>query len=254
LTLAEKAKEADVRHSYQQALDLYVEVLERFTLAASHEKNPSVQMTLLTTINAYKDRAEKIKAAFNLLPRVVYVPATPAQLNPPTALGRNETVSNLPAVPSAIRRVSGELTGGGLGSPLTVKKNTKIIGLRAGTLALEATIKRNVVNRGDQVTIGIFVDNRSGSVINCMKVKLVRVVGSKTKKDWKKTILSRQEFFQGSIFPLQAENSYRGDLTFPIPTQGLFMPNTACSFYLVVECEISMTKNLKAKLPVIIAQ
>lgn len=247
LTLAEKAKEADVRHNYQQALDLYADVLERFTLAASSEKNPAVQTTLLSTINAYKDRAEKIKAAFGLQARNIFVPVP--------AVSREATANLLPGVPSNIRRVSGEIVPtGGQGNPLTVNKTMKRIGLRAGTLALEATIKRNVISRGEQAVIGVFVDNRSGSPVSHLKVKLVRVIGNKARKDWKKQILSRQEYFQGSIFPLQAENSYRGDLVFPVPKDGLFVPNAACSFYFVIECDLSLSKNLKAKMPIIISQ
>jgi len=35
LTLAEKAKEADVKQMYQQAVDLYAEALERFRVAVA---------------------------------------------------------------------------------------------------------------------------------------------------------------------------------------------------------------------------
>eukprot|EP01102_Stenamoeba_stenopodia_P009228 TRINITY_DN271_c0_g1_i2.p1 TRINITY_DN271_c0_g1~~TRINITY_DN271_c0_g1_i2.p1 ORF type:complete len:497 (-),score=131.35 TRINITY_DN271_c0_g1_i2:314-1804(-) len=261
LTLAEKAKEADVKQNYQQAVDLYTDVLERFRVAAAVEQNPAIQSTLLTTMSAYHERVEKIKAMFQLQPRTLI--GLPSQTVSPPAMSshvsapvRSDTVSNLPQPPQLIKNANGEITESSTnGGPITVKKSTKkLAGLRAGTIALEATVKTNIVKAGDQVNISLFVDNRSSSIVNCMKVKFVRVSG-KIGKDSRKMILSRQEYYQGSIFPLQAENSYRGDVIFPIPKdQQLLIPHTPCSFYFVVEADLPMTKNLKVKVPLILTQ
>lgn len=260
LTLAEKAKEADVKQMYQQAVDLYAEALERFRVAVAVEQNPAIHTTLMTTINAYQDRLERIKAMFQLQPRsLIGLPtqtvSPPAMSSHVSAPARSETVSTLPQPPQQIKNANGEITESTSGGPITVKKSMKkLAGLRAGTIALEATIKTNIIKAGDQVSIAVFVDNRTSSIVNCMKVKFVRVSG-KVGKDSKKMILSRQEYYQGSIFPLQAENSYRGDVLFPIPRdQQLLIPHTPCTFYFVVEADLPMTKNLKAKIPLILTQ
>lgn len=260
LTLAEKAKEADVKQMYQQAVDMYAEALERFRVAVAVEQNPAIHTTLMTTINAYQERLERIKSMFQLQPRsLIGLPtqtvSPPAMSSHVSAPVRSDTVSSLPQPPQLIKNANGEITESTSGGPITVKKSTKkLAGLRAGTIALEATIKTNIIKAGDQVSIALFVDNRTSSIVNCMKVKFVRVSG-KLGKDSKKMILSRQEYYQGSIFPLQAENSYRGDVVFPIPRdQQLLIPHTPCTFYFVVEADLPMTKNLKAKIPLILTQ
>jgi len=164
------------------------------------EQNPAIHSTLVTTINAYQDRLEKIKGMFQLQPRsLIGLPtqtvSPPAMSSPVSAPIRSDTASSLPQPPQQIKNANGEITQSSTsGGPITVKKSIKkLAGLRAGTIAIEATIKTNIVKAGDQVSIAVFVDNRSSSVVNCLKVKFVRVSG-KVGKDSKKMILSRQVF------------------------------------------------------------
>lgn len=67
----------------------------------------------------------------------------------------------------------------------------------------------------------------------------------------------RQEFYQGSIFPLPAESNYSGDLLYTIP-HGLKPTNLAQpgvferEYDLSVQCELSMRKNLSVRFPVVV--
>ena len=75
--------------------------------------------------------------------------------------------------------------------------------------------------------------------------------------DQQKEIVRREEFYQGSIFPLQAESNYKGEVQFAIPPN---LPGTNLQhagfferdYDLKVECILPLRANLAVYLPIVI--
>ena len=69
--------------------------------------------------------------------------------------------------------------------------------------------------------------------------------------------IHRQEFYQGSIFPLPAESNYTGELIYQIPN-ALKPTNESQrevferTYDLSVQCGLSMHKNLSVRLPLVV--
>ena len=69
--------------------------------------------------------------------------------------------------------------------------------------------------------------------------------------------IHKQEFYQGSMFPLPAESNYTGELLYTIP-HGLKPTNVAQrgvferEYDLSVQCVLSMRKNLSVRFPLVI--
>lgn len=150
-----------------------------------------------------------------------------------------------------------------VGKPIQIANETKSL-IQRQTLRLAVSVKNNLVFPGDKLKIYVKVDNRSSMVVNFMKVTL-RKLEREQKYDHKgrlilannATKIHRQEFYQGSIFPLTAENNYTGELLYTIP-HGLAPTNTSQpgvferEYDLSVQCDLSRRKNLKVRFPLVI--
>ena len=149
-----------------------------------------------------------------------------------------------------------------LTEPIQLSNETK--SLLRQRLRISVTVKNNLVFPGDKLQIGVKVENRSTMIVQMLKVTLRRlekaqkydakgrqVMGVDTLK------VHRQEFYQGSIFPLAAESNYSGELIYTIP-HGLKPTNLAQvglferEYDMSVQCELSMRKNLSVRFPVVI--
>jgi hypothetical protein len=131
-------------------------------------------------------------------------------------------------------------------------------------LRLAVSVKNNLVFPGDKLKIYIKVDNRSSLTVNFMKVTLRKIereqrMDHKGRSTFETDVakLHRQEFYQGSIFPLSAESNYTGELLYTIP-HGLVPTNTSQpgvferEYDLSVECNLTRRKNLKVRFPLVI--
>ena len=103
-------------------------------------------------------------------------------------------------------------------------------------------------------------------VVNFLKVILRRIEKSQKYDNKGKLTMSsdvvrvhRQEFYQGSIFPLAAESNYAGEIIYTIPN-GLRPTNTyqigvfEREYDLSIQCDLSLHKNLKVRFPLIVAR
>ena len=146
--------------------------------------------------------------------------------------------------------------------PIQITNETK--SLMRQKLRMAVSVDNNLVFPGDKLKISVKIENRSTLVIQLLKVTLRRI--EKTQKYDAKgrqvmatdaLKIHRQEFYQGSIFPLPAESNYSGDLVYNIP-KGLKPTNLSQrgiyerEYDLSVQCDISMRKNLKVRFPLII--
>lgn len=311
--LAEVAQQEDQQRNYQEALDLYTEVLERFLLISENESNPMFKQTYRDQMEVYMRRAEQIKTSLQIAPnRVVesaiqaaarkpdppspLVDLSPSQGPPPArpmsakpvlthqgsssgSSSHDHLVSNAP--PPSRRNPLYDDVGpqsnmnffGNHDEPfdpapftgriIQIANETKSV-LARQRLKLAVCLQNNLIRPGENIKIHVKVENRSTMVVNFLKLTLRRIERTRKFDSKGREVMAvdaikvhRQEFYQGSMFPLPAEANYTGELLYQVPS-GLRATNMfqrgifEREYDMCIECDLSMRKNLKVRFEVII--
>ena len=130
-------------------------------------------------------------------------------------------------------------------------------------LVLSVSLQSNLVYPKDRIKLYVKVDNRSGMVVNLLRVilrKIERTLGSETPTLITNVVeVTSQDYTQGTVFPLPGESNYSGELIFGIPyglrPTNLYQPGVLEREYdLTVECDLSFQKNLKVRFPITIGR
>jgi MIT (microtubule interacting and transport) domain/Arrestin (or S-antigen), C-terminal domain len=180
---------------------------------------------------------------------------------PPSSAAGSSSLPSMMGAPSLSTVMQAPMKAPALGEPITVSNKTKSL-MGRKVLHMTATLMSGMVACGEKAELCVEVINESTMVVEYLKVTLrshtrKAVTDSKGRNtmDKAKDVVRREEFYQGSIFPLQAESNYKGTIHFAVPPDLPVTNLQHAGFFereydLKIECVLSMRSNLIVYMPI----